>query len=92
VAFHEKIRRNLEPYSKNLITLTSFTSRINQPVKTSTKDFVSFCSLESDFRGLHQNVIAYSLYGDFSDPKIAIRYLDPVKMLLTNVSQAYPGV
>ena len=53
---------------------------------------MSFCSLESDFRDLHQNIIAYSLYGNFSDPKIAMRYLDPIKMLLVNISRAYPGV
>ena len=53
--------------------------------------FVSFCSREADRRGLRQNVIAYSLYGDFSNPKVFARYVDPLKLILANISQAFPG-
>ena len=55
-------------------------------------DFVSFCSCKADRRGLNQNVIAYSLYGNFSDPQHFTRYVDPFIILLTNITQAYPGI
>ena len=54
-------------------------------------EFVSFCSCDADHRGLHQNVIAYSLYGNFSDPKLFTRYVEPIKIILANISQSYPG-
>ena len=53
--------------------------------------FASLCSCEADRRGLHQNVIAYSLYGNFSDPKLFTRYVEPIKIILANISQSYPG-
>ena len=53
--------------------------------------FVSYCSLEADKRGPHQNVIAFSLYGDFSNSTYATRYLDPFKMTIQNISQVYPS-
>ena len=70
----------------------------NQSEKLATIDqeveenFVSFCSLDADRRGPHQNVIAYSLYGNFSNLKHFARYIDPsMKLILANISQAYPG-
>ena len=51
----------------------------------------SYCSLEADRSGPHQNVIAYSLYGDFSDPNHYARYAEPIKYILSNISQVYPG-
>ena len=54
--------------------------------------FVSYCSREADRRSLRQNVISYSLYGNFSNPKVFDRYVDPLKMILGNISQAYPGI
>ena len=54
--------------------------------------FTSFCSSEADRRGPHQNVIAISLYGNFSDPHHFTRYVDPsLKFILSNISQIYPG-
>ena len=58
---------------------------------TDDETFVSTCSCKADNRGLHQNVIAFSLYGDFSDPNIFNRYVDPIKATLANISQVYPG-
>ena len=54
--------------------------------------FVSFCSCKADRRGLNQNVIAYSLYGNFGDPQHFTRYIDPFKIILSNITQAYPGI
>lgn len=53
--------------------------------------FVSLCSCDADKRGFHQNVIAYSLYGNFSNPKHFSRYVDPIKAILSNISESYPG-
>ena len=53
---------------------------------------VSYCSLQADQRGPHQNVISYSLYGNFSDPKHFKRYAEPIKFILANISQFYPGI
>jgi hypothetical protein len=55
------------------------------------KNFVSMCSCKADRRGLHQNVIAFSLYGNFSDANHFTRYVDPIRILLANISQVYPG-
>ena len=53
--------------------------------------FISYCSCKADNRGLHQNVIAFSLYGNFSNPKHFDRYVDPIKATLANISLVYPG-
>ena len=52
---------------------------------------VSYCSLEADRRGPNQNVISYSLYGNFSDPKHFERYAEPIKFILPKIKQFYPG-
>ena len=52
---------------------------------------ISYCSEEADSRGPHQNVISYSLYGNFSDPKHFNRYTGAIKYILSNISQVYPG-
>ena len=57
----------------------------------SEEKFVSYCSCDADRRGLNQNVIAYSLYGNFSNPRHFARYADPFKIILANISQSYPG-
>jgi len=33
------------------------------------KTYPSYCNKQADSRGPHQNVISYSLNGNFSDPK-----------------------
>ena len=53
--------------------------------------FVSYCSYEADRRGLNQNVISFSLYGNFSNERHFTRYVDPIKIILSNISQVYPG-
>ena len=55
------------------------------------QNFVSYCSYKADRRGLNQNVIAYSLYGNFSNENHFTRYADPLKIILSNISQVYPG-
>ena len=52
---------------------------------------VSLCSSKADKRGLHQNVIAYSLYGNFSDTKHFNRYFIPIKSNLDYIKKVYPG-
>ena len=52
----------------------------------------SYCSGKADRRGLHQNVISYSLYGNFSDLRHYNRYAGAINYLLSNISQVYPGV
>ena len=62
-------------------------------VKSSDRDEMSsYCSLEADRSGPHQNVIAFSLYGDFSIPSHYSRYAEPIKFILSNISQFYPGL
>ena len=51
----------------------------------------SLCSCESDNRGFNQNVIAFSLYGNFSDPRHYERYVNPMKSILETINQVYPG-
>ena len=55
------------------------------------KTYPSYCSKEADSRGPHQNVISYSLYGNFSDPKHFNRYTGAIKYILSNITQVYPG-
>lgn len=53
---------------------------------------VSYCSGEADYYGPNQNVISYSLYGDFSNARHYARYAEPIKYILPNISQVYPGL
>ena len=52
----------------------------------------SYCSGKADRRGPNQNVISYSLYGNFSDPRHYNRYAGAISYVLSNISQVYPGV
>ena len=63
------------------------------PIVSITNDdpVTSYCSRKADGRGLNQNVISYSLYGNFSDPRHHNRYAGPINYILTNISQVYPG-
>ena len=66
--------------------------RSSQICSADTKQqFASLCSCKADGRGLHQNVIAYSLYGNLSEPNIFRRYVDPIKSTLDTVKRVYPG-
>lgn len=54
---------------------------------------MSYCSRKADRRGPKQNVISYSLYGNFSDPSHYNRYAAPlINYILSNVTQVYPGM
>jgi predicted RND superfamily exporter protein len=57
-----------------------------------TDNFVSKCSSKSDNRGFHQNVIAFSVYGNFSSEKHYTRYVEPLKATIENISRVYPGI
>lgn len=51
------------------------------------------CEYTSDLiRGQHQNVIGYSLYGNWSDPEHYARYLAPMKLILQQIIELYPGI
>ncbi len=52
----------------------------------------SFCSGKADRRGPNQDVISYSLYGNFSDPRHYNRYAGAISYILSNISQVYPGI
>ena len=67
-------------------------SNSNDDSLCQSSKFVSMCSCDADRRGFHQNVIAYSLYGNFSNPKHFSRYVDPIKAILSNISESYPGI
>ena len=41
-------------------------------------------------RGLHQKVIAFSLYGNFSDPNIFARYVDPMRISIERLKKEFP--
>ena len=73
---------------QNVSSTTTVESRFEASI---IDKFNSTCSSKADQRGFHQNVIAYSLYGNFSDPNLFNRYVDPIETILTNISKSYPG-
>lgn len=52
---------------------------------------VSTCGCRADFRGLHQDVVAFSLYGNFSDPQMFDRYVGPMSTIIGEILHSYPG-
>lgn len=55
-------------------------------------ELLSTCSFQSDARGFHQNVIAFSLYGPaLSQPALAKRYLKPLQEAALLLPKLYPG-
>ncbi len=52
---------------------------------------ISTCSCRADRRGLRQRVMAFSLYGNLSDPEMRSRYVDPLMITINRVRQVYPG-
>ena len=52
---------------------------------------VSTCGCQGDQRGLHQKVVAFSLYGNFSDPDIFSRYVDPMRIAIKGIQKEYSG-
>ena len=56
-------------------------------------ELLSTCSFQSDARGFHQNVIAFSLYGPaaLSQPALAERYLKPLQKTALLLPKLYPG-
>lgn len=58
---------------------------------SSTLSFKSTCSVTADRRGPHQNVIGYSMYGNFSDPTFYNSYLKWFAETLRTIPIKYPG-
>ena len=54
-------------------------------------NFSSTCSANADHRGPHQKVISYSIYGNFSNVDMAVRYLSPLNITINTIPQIYPG-
>ena len=52
---------------------------------------LSTCSCQSDKRGLHQNVVAFSLYGDLMNGDIYNRYILPLREAIESIAKYYPG-
>lgn len=52
----------------------------------------SLCSSDADRRGPHQKVISYSIYGDFSRPDVANKYLKPFRNTINEIPVIYPGI
>ena len=74
------------------ITFSISRFKVNQHQMKVDEHFTSFCSSEADHRGPHQNVVALSLYGNFSHPAHFARYVDPsLKFILRNFTRNYPG-
>lgn len=49
-----------------------------------------WCSDESSFRGQHQKVISYSLYGNYSDDQVGKRYFPFLQNISLTASEQYP--
>ena len=52
---------------------------------------VSTCGCRGDERGRHQKIVAYSLYGNFSDQETRERYVEPMAKVVDQVRSAYSG-
>ena len=52
---------------------------------------ISTCGCRADRRGFHQKVVAYSLYGNFSDEKTYQRYVEPLVNVIDQVRSYFPG-
>ena len=62
--------------------------RANDDSSSNTTPPIYICG---DLRGLGQNVVAYCLYGNFSDPTVYARYIDPMKLAINHIQRFYPG-
>ncbi|XP_046449582.1 uncharacterized protein LOC124198012 isoform X3 [Daphnia pulex] len=51
----------------------------------------STCNEHADLRGPHQKVIAYSLYGNLTQPNVNRRYLKPLVETAETILRVYPG-
>ena len=52
----------------------------------------STCNEHADQRGPHQKVIAYSVYGDLTQPHVNRRYLKPLLETTKRIVHIYPGI
>lgn len=78
-----------------LLVLISF-KLVIEPIQISYLNLeerkpLSTCSLTADRRGPHQKVIAYSIYGDFSQKEVVNRYLKPLRETIKTIPSIYPG-
>jgi hypothetical protein len=70
---------------------TKKTSPTTTTEDSSTLSFKSTCSAAADRRGPNQNVIGYSMYGNFSDPTFYNSYLKWFGETLRTIPIKYPG-
>jgi len=61
------------------------------PADVAAQSRFSWCSVESDLRGPHQRVVAYSLYGDANNGSTFRRYYSLMNNLSMTVEKQYPG-
>ena len=55
-------------------------------------EMLSTCDWQTDSRGFHQNVVAFSLYGSaLSHPDLVGRYLKPLEETAHRLPKLYPG-
>ena len=66
-------------------------TQIRRKSSIKVPNFHSTCNPNSDTRGFHQQVIAYSLYGDLTRPDLVRRYLDPLKDTIDIIYNHFPG-
>lgn len=52
----------------------------------------STCNEGADLRGPHQKVIAYSVYGNLTQPDVNRRYLKPLVKTAKTILRVYPGI
>jgi hypothetical protein len=65
--------------------------RYGGKLSSNIRSFNSVCSPDADRRGAHQKVISYSLYGNYSKPGFAGKYLKFFRQTLSKIPVAYPG-
>ncbi|XP_046632183.1 uncharacterized protein LOC124311857 [Daphnia pulicaria] len=86
-AIENQVNKSTIGKSKTITISTTITTNMSA---TELK-FKSTCSMAADHRGFHQNVIGYSIYGDFSDSNFYGQYLSVFSETLRTIPIRYPG-
>ncbi len=87
-AVDNQINKSTTGKSKTITIPTTITTNMSE----TTLKFKSTCSMAADRRGLHQSVIGYSIYGNFSDSNFYGQYLSLLSETLRTIPIRYPGI
>jgi len=77
-------------YVSSLCNCAKIIPVVNEDALNQTNRF-QWCSIESDLRGDHQNVVAYTLYGNANNASTFRRYYSLMRNLSLTVETLYPG-